>query len=409
MAEPLSTAAALGISAGISALGSAGGAFASGNLNRKNRNFTREENEKSRQFNAEQAKLAYERQREFYDYQQQLYTSPSAQMRQLKEAGLNPDMVYGNGAFQSVLPPSVQSASSSSGSSPQSFDIGASLQRGSSELSSMFLNKAQREANVQNTNSDTNLKNKQAEESVTKAKDNMVLVDLHGQQVNLTKNMLDLPKEQIAQLRIQNDNLIKQRDVMDAEIAQLNANASFLNASAEEKRRLVKEMIDTYNSRFDMLSFSARDLKAQCDIDEQHARLFYETFGAQVLRIQSEARSADYTASMQFWESEYKEKLMTGLSKDGRMNMSVMIDTAISIMTNNAAMLEKQYDLLRTYGATHEILNMVNETVKSVSDAFGSLKGSKAMPYHSKSSFDFPKGSRNGAPLDYSYPSFYTN
>lgn len=382
MAEPISTAAALGISAGVSALGSAGSAIASGNLNRKNRKFQREENEKSRRFNAEQAELAYQRQREFYDYEQQMYTSPAAQMRLLKEADLNPDMVYGHGAFQSVPSPSVQAATSSPGSSPQTFDVGSGIQRGTSELSSMFLNEAQRVANLKDTNAATHLKDKQAEEASSKAKDNMVLVDLHGQQVNLTKNMLDLPKEQIAQLRIQNANLVKQRDVMDAEISQFNANAGFLKASTAEKNRIVEEMKDTYSKRFDMLDFSLKDLQNHCSISESQAKYYYETLGDSIIKFAAETRSANYAAAMDYWDSTYKAKLMNGLDKDGRRNMNIMIDSTVAMLTNNAAMLEKQYDLLKTYGTTHEILNMINETVGSISQAFAAYKGTPGMPFN---------------------------
>lgn len=380
MPEPISTA--LGISAGISALGSAGGIVASGNLNRKNRKFTRQENEKMRQFNAEQAKLAYERQREFYDYQQQMYTSPAAQMRLLKEADLNPDLVYGGNAFGDASPVSVQAASSSPGSSPQSFDVGSSVQRGASELSSLGLNEAQRVANVRNINAQTDKTEAETDESISRTKNNAVMFELLGQKVNWTISQDNLTKQELANAKIQGENMVKERDVMDANIRNLDSNTEFMKASAAEKNRIVQEMIDTYDKRFDMLDFSVKDLENQCSISESQARLFYETLGDAIIKAKAESRSATYESICQYWDSTYKSKLMSGLNKDGRRNMQIMIDMTIGMLTNNAGMLEKQYDLLKTYGDAHEIVNMTTQTLNSVANVVGSVKGMPGIPFN---------------------------
>lgn len=379
MPEPISTTA-LGISAGLSALGSIGGAVASGNLNRKNRKFARQENEKNRQFNAEQAELAYKRQREFYDYQQQMYTSPAAQMRLLKEADLNPDLVYGGNTFGSAAPQSVQAASSGSSLSPQSFDVGSSIQHGASELSAMGLNEAQRIANVKNTNAQTDKTEAETKESISRTKNNAVLFDLYGQQVNWTASQKNLTDQELANAKVQGENMVKEREVMDANIRNLDSNTEFMKASAAEKNRIVSEMIDTYDKRFDMLDFQVKDLKNQCAIGESQARLFYETLGDSIIKMKAESRSATYEAICDYWDSTYKEKLMNGLNKDGRRNMQIMIDMMIGMLTSNAGMLEKQYDLLKTYGTAHEIVNMVTQTINSVANVVGSVKGMPMLP-----------------------------
>ena len=74
--------------------------------------------EREQKFNAEQAQVAYDREREFYNYQfakESAYNSPLAQMQRYKAAGLSPylmDISDGNTSISS----SSQSAASASGS-----------------------------------------------------------------------------------------------------------------------------------------------------------------------------------------------------------------------------------------------------------------------------------------------------
>lgn len=52
----------------------------------------------TRAFEAKEAEKAYERQKDFFAYQAN-YNTPKAQMQRLREANLNPNLVYGNGAM----------------------------------------------------------------------------------------------------------------------------------------------------------------------------------------------------------------------------------------------------------------------------------------------------------------------
>lgn len=77
--EPISTAMAVQAGAGI--LNSIGGMVSQGSTNK---------------FNAAQARLAYKRNVKFWNMQNE-YNTPSAQMQRFKEAGLNPNLIYGQG------------------------------------------------------------------------------------------------------------------------------------------------------------------------------------------------------------------------------------------------------------------------------------------------------------------------
>lgn len=86
MYEPISLGAGTAIAAGISALSAGGQAYATGKTNRKTRQFT-------------EKMYARERADRQADWNQvNDYNSPLQQMQRLKEAGLNPHLVYDNGA-----------------------------------------------------------------------------------------------------------------------------------------------------------------------------------------------------------------------------------------------------------------------------------------------------------------------
>lgn len=84
-------------------------------MNRQHR-FDVEMLEREQQFNAEQSQVAYDRQREFYDYQfgkESEYNSPASQMQRYKAAGLNPFLANLDNGSTSVSATSPPAASAS--------------------------------------------------------------------------------------------------------------------------------------------------------------------------------------------------------------------------------------------------------------------------------------------------------
>lgn len=106
--------------AGVSTIGNLFGISSSSGLNKANRRWQSAEAEK-----------AYQRQREFF----QDFQSPSAVMRQYRDAGVNPNYVLQNGGVSSPSAPSVANANT-----PESFDVGSQISRGSSQLGQMLQN-----------------------------------------------------------------------------------------------------------------------------------------------------------------------------------------------------------------------------------------------------------------------------
>lgn len=118
--------AAAAITAGSALVGGAANAVIGNNLNKKNRAFYREMTEYQNQFNAEQAQIAYNRQRELYDYQfdkEAAYNDPRSQMQRMRAAGLNPALLYGSGVGDAgsvaAAPSGVGSASAANANPPE--------------------------------------------------------------------------------------------------------------------------------------------------------------------------------------------------------------------------------------------------------------------------------------------------
>lgn len=106
--------------AGVSTIGNLFGISSSSGLNKANRRWQSAEAEK-----------AYQRQREFF----QDFQSPSAVMRQYREAGVNPNYVLQNGGVSSPSAPSIANANT-----PESFDVGSQISRGSLQLGQLIQN-----------------------------------------------------------------------------------------------------------------------------------------------------------------------------------------------------------------------------------------------------------------------------
>lgn len=106
------------IVAGIAAGGQGANAWAQGRMNKK----TRKWNEKM---------YNLQRTHALADWQQQAdYNSPENQMKRLKQAGLNPHLIYGNGADAQMNTGVRQSSVEAWNPQPAQFDLGSVAQQG---------------------------------------------------------------------------------------------------------------------------------------------------------------------------------------------------------------------------------------------------------------------------------------
>lgn len=136
----------LAAGAGISAINTAGNIFSAA----KNRKAQIQENEKQRNWSREMYDLQNKRDIEFWNMQN-AYNDPLAQMQRLDSAGLNPHLVYGNGADTTAGPIATHSAPQPNTKAPQLPPLGDAIASG---LFS-FLDVQQKKANVARTDAET--------------------------------------------------------------------------------------------------------------------------------------------------------------------------------------------------------------------------------------------------------------
>lgn len=122
--------------AGAAALGSAAiGAVSTGKMNKRSVAFARE------------SFVKQDAQNQMYWRMQNAYNDPSAQMARLKNAGLNPNLVYGNGA-------TTESANLQS-TTPQATPRQEAIQLDLSSVAQMALHQRQVQANIARTEAET--------------------------------------------------------------------------------------------------------------------------------------------------------------------------------------------------------------------------------------------------------------
>lgn len=136
------------VSLAASALGAGIGAWQSNKNVNKQIQYQKQENEKIRAYNLQLAKMQNKWNLQLM-HSQNAYNSPSAQIMRMKEAGLNPDMMYGSGVSGNL---SASSAPMTSGSPATPMDFTAlSNKKTVGQAIMEGLSIAQARANVEKT------------------------------------------------------------------------------------------------------------------------------------------------------------------------------------------------------------------------------------------------------------------
>ena len=191
--------------------------------------------QREQQFNADQAQVAYDRQREFYDYQFQnesQYNSPLSQMQRYMQAGINPAMMdVGEG--NTNVSGSSPSAASASGSNTVNFASLRSNQLQAIQTASAFLNEFQK------IQSEVDLNKTQAAKYVAET-DKIAGVDTEKARADIT-------------------NVLADTDYKKSQIANTEANTELTNTQKES----VKQQTD--NLRYSLrhiLPKQSREIEA---------------------------------------------------------------------------------------------------------------------------------------------------
>lgn len=206
--EPVVTSAIIG--AGASALAGGTSAVAQSSLNKKTREFNREEAEKQRQWNEAMAEKQNAWNYEMW-LKQNEYNSPEAQVERLRAAGLNP-LYYGldgtgnAGALEAAQPLGYERARADNQANPIATGIGAIGELAQAKLAEASAGRAEKEADLI------------AEKTITEQLMRGRQYDLLGVQIDLGKSQETVNERQAKKLAAEIHSVEKQVEKMDADI-----------------------------------------------------------------------------------------------------------------------------------------------------------------------------------------------
>ena len=278
----------------ISAGTSAWGAIQSNKNIDKQLESQRVENQKNRHYNLELAKLQNQWNRQQWQMEN-AYSSPAAQMERMRQAGLNPDMMYGGGLEGNISAASPE-MTAGVGSSPMDWSaLGSKKTIG--DVISQSKQLEMLDAQIANVKADTD--NKAVENDILKTDASYraaILqgeIDLNGMKIKGIQSDINVNDEQISKMRSETakldqecQNLKRTYDLLAAQIDSYQVDIAY------KKLRMVLESKET-EALIAKMAADTNKSKAECKAIV--SRLPWE-----LLNIKNEAnlhgKQADYVA-----------------------------------------------------------------------------------------------------------------
>lgn len=282
------------------------------------------ENERNRQFNSEQAEKAYARQLEFWRMQQE-YNTPAALMKRYKDAGLNPDLVYGE-----VSP---VNASSSSPTASYSGSVGSDLstKRTIGDIASMALQMQREKAEIDNIKADTANKNANTAGTLTYNQFQEKLlqgqIDLNDMNLMLgdwTAKLNDAEQKRLFQ---ETKNLERTYDVLSAEIEK--AKAAVANMEADTVLKKLDALFAAPRFKAEMEEIASRVNKnyADANLSASQATEIMQLLVYKQLNLKSQTAAN--------WQSVKNGIVHIGTEKGIQANLAIQAETMEWDLTMN--------------------------------------------------------------------------
>lgn len=206
-------------------------------------------------YNQAQMKLAEQQNAQQVDFwkMQNAYNDPSQQMNRLKNAGLNPNMLYGSGVSQA----SGNAGDVGKAAKPEIMPVQNAMQ----DVGQVIRNSGMESAQIMNMRAQNNLLNKQA--ALTQAETTNKLIqavklkaegkwadDLIGGQVALQQSQIDKNSEEIKAQKMSNeitrDTIKDQKKRIEAEARKMIGEAELRKLEAELRRNGINPNDPTY-------------------------------------------------------------------------------------------------------------------------------------------------------------------
>lgn len=255
----LSAAATAGISAAASLIGSGANTLVAGKMNKKNRQFTEEQNEINRQTTWAMWKAAN-------DFNLEV-SSPNFQMNRYKQAGLNPWLIYGEPQKVGTTASSFQQNGPIPQVGPDLKDIGTSAEKAFTAL----LQRKQMQAidaNIDKTNADTRVADATATLTEQKTSQDAQLFDGILQSQGLQNASLGLDN---SNKQAQNEKIFKDIELIGNQMQKTNQ--EIINM----KQNLAKGLVEIQN-----LQKQGKILEAEAKAKQLSNKLFENTMHSKV-------------------------------------------------------------------------------------------------------------------------------
>lgn len=319
------------ISSGLSLLGGVSSAAFSGRQSKKQLLTQVQENEKNRQFNAAQASLSRTYNTQSVN-QARYYDSPQAMMQRLKDAGLNPNLVYGDiGSGSSVTVGNTGQSASSSGSAGTSLPDYSGLLNGIRAAADISLIKAQTDnvkADTENKESQTKLNGKALEYYDELQQSNIANINAD---TSLKVTQKDVGEEEKKNLAKSTESLSKGIEKMSAEIRKLNQETT--NLSVDEQIRRVEAYFKSseYQAQLNLMYAQANAANSSAYLSRTQANDLIQTLFYRQMALEQQANEASASAWLKRSQrvGQNKENQLLDIQIQGsKIDLDVKEDTA---------------------------------------------------------------------------------
>lgn len=224
------------------------------------------------------------------------YNSPSAQVQRLRDAGLNPNLIYGNGLSNIAV-----SSPEMTGGSPSSPMDWSSLANMNNPVNN-YLDAQLKQAQIDNINADTGKKG--AETSI--------LTDQAAFTKAIQQGQLDLQNAQI--------NLIgKQGNLTDQEIKESQQRCLQIEASVKEIYANIEKIGNDINISKAISEGQLRQMAAQCNLSYAQAKSIVDQLPHVIDQLKSQTANNDATANLRIEELGQLELMRDAVAFDARV------------------------------------------------------------------------------------------
>lgn len=275
------------------ATGVASGIFGNIGANKRQKraiNAQKEENERARNWSKEMAKWYNEEERKNVA-DERLYNTPSAQMQRLKDAGLNPDLIYGNGVA-GLVDSTVAKAGMPNGVGPS--DLAGPIMGTPTAMESLFQGAAYAKtlAETRNIKADTSKKEGEVRsinlDNYTKAATQDSTIQMSALEVRLTKSQADYTEAQKSKIISEINDINEHVKLLQTQVTESLARTENLDSST----MLNRNTAILNNKRFDIecqdFVRRVKETDSRINLSDAEAKAILVTMYAKVHNIDTD-------------------------------------------------------------------------------------------------------------------------